>query len=107
VKQQLCDECIDIIKDNLNMDQVLILRYLNKEKTINPNLSKDKLSIIPNVKGMTDFKFQFSMTGLELVGFVKRNTNKRPNKFYITEDGRKALKMYEESIRETLEDLDE
>lgn len=106
-RQVLCDECISAISENLSMDQVLILKYLKKENTINPNLSKDKLSIIPNVKGLTDFKFQFSISGLELCYLVGRNSTKRPNRFYITADGRKALAMYEESIKEELSSSDD
>ena len=85
------------------MDQVLILKFLKKENTINPNLALDKTAIMPNVKGMTDYKFQFNISALELVGFVKRNVTKRPNRFYITGDGRKALALYEQSVREELE----
>jgi len=101
-KQMLCDECIDIISENLSTDQILILQYLKKENTINMNLSKDKTSIMPNVKGMTEFKFQSAISGLELCNFVKRNANKRPNKFFITKDGIKALEIYQNNIREEL-----
>ena len=98
----LCDECIEAISENLTMDQILILKYLHKEKTINANLSKSKIDIIPNIKGMTDFKFQFNISALELCCLVKRNPTKRPNRFYITPDGRKALKVYEENIKDEL-----
>lgn len=101
-KQLLCDECIATIAENLTQDQILILKYLLKEKTINANLSKDKLSIIPNIKGMTDFKFQFCVNALETCCFINRNAVKRPNRFYITADGRKALKLYEDNLREEL-----
>jgi hypothetical protein len=103
-KQVLCDECISAIAENLSMDQILILKYLQKENTINMNLSKDKTAIIPEIKGMTDFKFQFSMTGLELCNFVKRNSTKRPNRFFITKDGRKALEIYQNNVKEALEE---
>lgn len=106
-KQVLCDGCISAISENLSMEQVLILKYLKKENTINMNLSKDKLSIIPNIKGMSDFKFQFNISALELCNFVRRNSTKRPNRFFITEDGRKALKFYEQSVRESLEESDD
>lgn len=106
VNQTLCDDCIAAISENLSMEQVLILKYLKKENTINANLSKDKTSIIPNIKGMTDFKFQFSISSLEMCYFVKRNSTKRPNRFYITKDGRKALSLYEQSVKEGLEDDD-
>lgn len=101
-KQVLCNECIASISENLSMDQVLILKYLKKEKTFNKNLSKDKLSIIPEIKGLTDFKFNFAMNGLELCYFVARNTVKRPNKYYITPDGKKALEIYEQVVRDNL-----
>lgn len=106
-KQLLCDECLGIIKDNLSIEQILILKYLKKENTMSLNLSKDKTAIIPNVKGMTEFKFNSCMNALELVGFVGRNSNKRPNRFYITEDGRKALKLYEEQLKKNLSEMDD
>jgi len=103
-KQLLCDDCIEIIAENLTTDQILLLEYLKKENTINMNLSKDKISIIPNVKGMTEFKFQSSVSALELCNFVKRNSTKRPNRFFITPDGRKALECYKNNLKEQLDE---
>jgi len=103
MEQQLCDKCIAIIKDRLNVEQVLILQYLKQEKTINANLSKDRINIIYNIKDMTEMKFHVNILALELVGFVGRIDTK----YYITRDGRKAVTLYEKEIRDELSTLEE
>lgn len=96
---KLCDDCLSTIMYNLSQDDILTLKALEDEKTRNQILAIDKTKIIPLVKGLTDFKFQMVISRLELCELVGRNNKKRPNKFYITPNGQRILKMYLKSLK--------
>jgi len=97
---KLCDFCLSIIMYNLIQDDLLILQALRKEKTHNQLLAIDKTKILPLVRGLTDFKFQMAMSRLELCELVGRNSKKRPNKFFITQNGLKILELFSQTLKE-------
>ena len=90
---KLCDNCLQEISENLSQDDLRVLNYLKKSQTFNQHASVDKTSVMPNVKGMTEFKFNAAMGRLEAACLVKRTTMARPNRFWITKSGRRILEI--------------
>lgn len=101
-KRELCDECLEVLTSNLTSDMIKILETLRTNKAYTMNLSIDKVKIMPQIKNMTDYKFQTAISTLEICNLVGRNSIKRPNKFFITEDGKCALKIFKKNTTELL-----
>ena len=95
----LCEDCLYTIMDNLKQEEIQILNVLKKDKTLSKHLSIDKTKIMPQVKGLTEFKFNMAVARLEVIGLINRNAQVRPNKFYITKTGQKFLTLYMETLQ--------
>ena len=87
----MCDDCLLQLLDNLTREELTILEILKKQKCFNPQLTLDKLALLPAVKGMTDYKFTFAMSRLELIGVVRRLVICKVHKYHITPTGIKIL----------------
>lgn len=97
----LCDECLELIINNLTRDEIVVLEFLLKSKCFNSHLCMDKTKIMPQAN-LTEFKFQMAMSRLEVVGLVNRVTNGRLYKYYITSSGKRLLEIYTESVKKQL-----
>lgn len=99
----MCDNCLSELIDKLTREEFTILELLKKRKCVNSQLTLDKTIIMPEIKGLTDFKFNNAMSRLELVGCVKRNTTNRLHKFYITTTGLSLISIYKKNVTELLQ----
>lgn len=93
-------EVLQQILNRLTKDDVLLLDCLSKNKNINAHTAMDKTSIIREVKGLTDFKFQISSARLELACLINKTTISKSNRFYINASGLTILNMYKKSVAE-------
>lgn len=98
---ELCDECLNVIIDNLTRQEIQVLDFLNKSKCVNSHCSLDKTKIMPSLN-LTEFKFQNSMSRLELPNLICRVTNGRLHSYYITTNGKRLLALYKELLKEQL-----
>lgn len=98
----ICDDCLKIIMYNLTKDDITILNFLSKNKCINVHLSMDKTKIMPSIQGMTDFKFNSSISRLEVCNLIGRIATARPNKYYLKQDGINLLKLYVEDTQRSI-----
>ena len=99
----MCEECLSLLLQNLTKEEFLILDLLKSKKCVNPQLTLDKTTIIPGVKGLTEFKFNNAVSRLELVGCIKRITTTRLHKFYITSSGTSVLQIYKKELQQALQ----
>jgi len=94
----MCKDCITQIVCNLNQEEILILQQLLKAKT-NPLLTINKNTLIRSISvNISDYKFQIAKTRLELVNFIGTDSKRKGDKFYITNDGKEALKIFLELV---------
>lgn len=99
---KLCEECLDIIMNNLSKEDIMILEFLYKKKAINKHLSFEKIKIIREIQDLTDFKFQIAISRLEVTALVDKETKGRGNKYFITKNGQSVILKYMEETKASL-----
>lgn len=94
----LCENCIKFLVNNLNSSEILLLQELHNKKRINNQTGLDKNKLLTLSKDLTQYKLNSVIERLTLIGFLTR-TPEFPAKYYISQDGIKALELYKEQFK--------
>ena len=97
-----CESCLTKISSKLSLEEMEILNILIKEKAISETMSISKKKIIESGGRLSDYKFQISIAKMELVGLVGRNFSKRPNQFFIEDNGLFVFNSYKKQLANNL-----
>jgi hypothetical protein len=105
MKIVLDEEVLQLMIDRLSNDDILILEFLSKKKSINANMGLTKQTIIDNIEGLTDFKFQISSNRLFLALLIDKSTTIKPVKYFITKAGSDILKKYKQEVLASMKEI--
>lgn len=94
---KFCDDCLRGITFNLNQNEVLLLQKMCEQHIETPQLSADEVKLITLVKGLSSYKIKNIIQRFLVTSLI--DTTKCGNtRYYITENGKRLVKLYMEDI---------
>lgn len=96
-----CEDCLKIILQKLNSNDIVILEFLANENATIPQCSLSWTSIcekITEVENMSSNNVYTSLKRLNIFGFVETQKWTRKNKYYITTDGINILSLVQNNL---------
>lgn len=98
-----CQNCLKMILQKLNSNDIIILEFLSNENATIPQCSLSWSAICEKILEknlMTSNNVYTSLKRLNEFGFIETQKWTRKNKYYVTNDGSNILMLIENKLNE-------